>query len=111
MDDYRKRALSRVTNYSQRAVLSSTVENVECNTLVLAWAAHMGCEESHPYPLHTHIHFRIVIRSAIIALSVTCFPVQGIRNPIVDVSREETARILRKARRQKRKYCNPIIIN
>ncbi|KAF9687828.1 hypothetical protein SADUNF_Sadunf02G0133700 [Salix dunnii] len=34
----------------------------------------------------------------------------GIRNPIVDVSKEETARILRKARRQKRKYCNPIII-
>ncbi|KAG6784776.1 hypothetical protein POTOM_010483 [Populus tomentosa] len=35
----------------------------------------------------------------------------GIRNPILDVSKEETARILRKARRQKRKYCNPIIIN
>ncbi|KAJ6686251.1 RECOMBINATION INITIATION DEFECTS 3-RELATED [Salix purpurea] len=35
----------------------------------------------------------------------------GIRNPITDVSKEETARILRKARRQKRKYCNPIIIN
>ncbi|KAJ7007673.1 recombination initiation defects 3 [Populus alba x Populus x berolinensis] len=28
----------------------------------------------------------------------------GIRNPILDVSKEETARILRKARRQKRKY-------
>ncbi|KAJ6940375.1 recombination initiation defects 3 [Populus alba x Populus x berolinensis] len=35
----------------------------------------------------------------------------GIRNPILDVSKDETARILRKARRQKRKYCNPIIIN
>ncbi|KAB5569192.1 hypothetical protein DKX38_002985 [Salix brachista] len=87
------------------------VKETECNTLVLNWAALTGCEESHPYPLHTHRHFRIVIRSAKTALSVTCFPVQGIRNPITDVSKEETARILRKARRQKRKYCNPIIIN
>ncbi|KAB5527100.1 hypothetical protein DKX38_020947 [Salix brachista] len=35
----------------------------------------------------------------------------GIRNPIIGESKEDTARILRKARRQKRKYCNPIIIN
>ncbi|KAF9668968.1 hypothetical protein SADUNF_Sadunf14G0058600 [Salix dunnii] len=35
----------------------------------------------------------------------------GIRSPIIGESKEDTARILRKARRQKRKYCNPIIIN
>ncbi|KAG6749515.1 hypothetical protein POTOM_046567 [Populus tomentosa] len=35
----------------------------------------------------------------------------GIRNPIIGETKEDTARILRKARRQKRKYCNPIIIN
>ncbi|XP_021674689.2 putative recombination initiation defects 3 isoform X1 [Hevea brasiliensis] len=35
----------------------------------------------------------------------------GIGNYMIDEAAEESERILRRARRQKRKYCNPIIIN
>jgi len=36
---------------------------------------------------------------------------EDVRFYSIEDAKEETERILRKARRQKRKYCNPIIIN